>query len=120
MSTATSIRRPSGTRLQVPGRRIRVAQIVTKFTAGAGGVTLRGALALDQDRYSTTVFAADGGSLTEPAKEAGLEVVVVPQLAGGRGIYPWAFLRQIAREHSEIRKAPVSSGIASSAPVEHA
>jgi glycosyltransferase involved in cell wall biosynthesis len=77
----------------VPGRRIRVAQIVTKFTAGAGGVTLRGALALDPDRYSTTVFAADGGSLIEPAKEAGLEVVVVPQLAGGRGIYPWVDLR---------------------------
>jgi glycosyltransferase involved in cell wall biosynthesis len=93
MSTATAIRRPAATRVQVPGRRIRVAQIVTKFTAGAGGVTLRGALALDQDRYSTTVFAADGGSLIEPAKEAGLEVVVVPQLAGGRGIYPWVDLR---------------------------
>ena len=31
--------------------RLRVAQIVTRFMAGAGGVALRGALALDPDRY---------------------------------------------------------------------
>src|SRR5712691_9732350 len=33
----------------------------------------------------------------------------------GRGIYPWAYLRQIAQEHSVIREAPVLLGIASSA-----
>ena len=93
MSTATVIPRPVTARVEAPGRPVRIAQIVTKFTAGAGGVTLRGALALDPDRYSTTVFAADGGSLIEPAEEAGLKVVVVPQLAGGRGIYPWVDVR---------------------------
>jgi glycosyltransferase involved in cell wall biosynthesis len=57
------------------GRRLRVAQIVTKFTAGAGGITLRGALTMDQSRFSTTILAADGGSLIGAAEEAGLEVI---------------------------------------------
>ena len=81
--------RDARTRVQMPARRIRVAQIVTKFTAGAGGVALRGALALDPERYSTTVFAAEGGALTGRAEAAGLEVVVVPHLALGRRVYPW-------------------------------
>jgi DUF971 family protein len=38
----------------------------------------------------------------------------------GRGIFPWAYLREIAREHSGQREAPVPSGIASSAEAEHA
>lgn len=76
-------------------RPIRVAQVVTKFTAGAGGVALRGALALDPERYRTTIFAAEGGSLTQRAEDAGLEVVVVPHLARGRGIYPWRDARAL-------------------------
>ena len=58
-----------------PGRRVRVAQIVTKFTAGAGGITLRGALALDPDRYESTIFAAGGGWFSRRAEEAGIKVV---------------------------------------------
>ena len=54
---------------------VRTAQVVTKFTAGAGGITLRGALALDPERYATTILAAEGGSLTERAGRAGLEVI---------------------------------------------
>ncbi len=56
-------------------RRIRVAQVVTRFIAGAGGVALRGALALDQDRYAVTILAADGGPLFAEAERAGLDVV---------------------------------------------
>lgn len=56
-------------------RRVRVAQVVTKFTAGAGGITLRGALGLDPERFATTILAAEGGSLTERAGRAGFEVV---------------------------------------------
>lgn len=52
-----------------------MAAVVTKFAAGAGGVALRGALALDRDRYSVTVFAADGGPLWERAERAGLGTV---------------------------------------------
>ena len=65
-----------------------MAQVVTRFTAGAGGIALRGALALDQDRYSTTVLAADGGSLLEDAEAAGLRVIRLKHMAAGRGIYP--------------------------------
>ena len=38
-------------------QRLRVATIVTRLTAGAGGVALRGALALDPTRYEVTMVA---------------------------------------------------------------
>lgn len=59
----------------VPARPLRVAQVITKFSAGAGGITLRGALCLDRARYTTTILAAEGGSLAGRAVEAGLAVV---------------------------------------------
>ena len=62
--------------------RIRVAQVVTRFMAGAGGVALRGALALDPDRYEVDVRdrqAATGWS--GEARAAGFEVVVLPSAA---------------------------------------
>ena len=65
-----------------------MAQVVTRFTAGAGGIALRGALALDQDRYSITILAAAGGSLLEDAEAAGLRVIRLDHMASGRGIYP--------------------------------
>jgi glycosyltransferase involved in cell wall biosynthesis len=58
-----------------PRGTVHVAQVVTRFIAGAGGVALRGALALDRDRYRTTVFAADGGQLLDEAEAHGLEVI---------------------------------------------
>ena len=69
-------------------RQLRVAHVVTKFTAGAGGIALRGALGLDPERYSSTILAADGGSLLGEAEEAGLEVVRLRHMAPGRGLYP--------------------------------
>jgi glycosyltransferase involved in cell wall biosynthesis len=71
-----------------PARRIRVAHVVTKFTAGAGGVALRGALGLDPRRYTSTILTADGGSLLGEAEDAGLEVVRLRHMAPGRGLYP--------------------------------
>jgi glycosyltransferase involved in cell wall biosynthesis len=65
-----------------------VAQVVTKLSAGAGAITLRGSLALDSDRYDVTIFAAEGGLLTADAVDAGLRVVELEHMAGGRGIYP--------------------------------
>jgi glycosyltransferase involved in cell wall biosynthesis len=59
--------------------RLRVAQVITRFTAGAGGVALRGALALDPDRFEV-VFVTGSGSLTEQAEAAGFEIVVLPRL----------------------------------------
>jgi glycosyltransferase involved in cell wall biosynthesis len=73
--------------------RIRVAQVVTRFIAGAGGVALRGARALDPDRYQITVLAADGGSLLAEAERSGFKVVrlryMVPELD------PWADARAL-------------------------
>jgi glycosyltransferase involved in cell wall biosynthesis len=53
----------------------RVAVVVTRFIAGAGGVALRGALALDPNEYSVTIFSAPGGSLLAEAEQAGFKVV---------------------------------------------
>jgi glycosyltransferase involved in cell wall biosynthesis len=77
------------------GRPFRVAQVVTRFTAGAGGIALRGALALDGNRYSTTILAADGGSLLPDAEAAGFGVIRLRNMAGGRGIYPWRDARGV-------------------------
>ena len=54
---------------------INVAVVVTRFIAGAGGVALRGALALESDRFHTTVIAAEGGNLLEDAAAGGLSVI---------------------------------------------
>lgn len=59
--------------------RLRVAQVITRFTAGAGGVALRGALALDPGRFEI-VFATGSGGLTEAARAAGFEVIELPRL----------------------------------------
>ncbi len=62
------------------GARIEVAQIVTRFIAGAGGVALRGALSLDPERYRVTIVTGEGGALTDRAAEAGMKVVFEPSL----------------------------------------
>jgi glycosyltransferase involved in cell wall biosynthesis len=72
---------------------LRVAQVVTKLTAGAGGITLRGAAALDPNRYWTTIFTAEGGSLIGAAAASGIEVVQLRHMTRGRGAYPGADLR---------------------------
>jgi glycosyltransferase involved in cell wall biosynthesis len=62
-------------------RKIRVATIVTRMQAGAGGVALRGALALDPDRYDVTILAGgDGPDLLDEAAGLGLGVTRVPSL----------------------------------------
>lgn len=60
--------------------RIEVVQVVTRFIAGAGGVALRGVLALDRDRYRVTFVTGETGPLAEQAALAGLEVVLEPSL----------------------------------------
>jgi glycosyltransferase involved in cell wall biosynthesis len=60
--------------------RIEVAQIVTRFIAGAGGVALRGVLPLDPDRFRVTIITGQGGPLTDRALAAGLRVVIEPSL----------------------------------------
>ena len=60
--------------------RLRVAQIVTRFMAGAGGVALRGALALDPDRYEVGFVIGSGDRLIQHARAAGFEVIVIERL----------------------------------------
>lgn len=59
----------------------RVAHIVTRCIAGAGGVAVRGAIGLDPARYeSVLVTGTRSGQLLDRAREHGVEVVVVPEL----------------------------------------
>jgi glycosyltransferase involved in cell wall biosynthesis len=60
--------------------RLRVAQVVTRFMAGAGGVALRGALALDPEHYEIVFITGQGDDLVMKAREAGHEVVLMPHL----------------------------------------
>ena len=60
--------------------RIEVAQIVTRFIAGAGGVALRGVLPLDPERYAVSIITGQGGPLTARAEAAGFRVVLEPSL----------------------------------------
>jgi glycosyltransferase involved in cell wall biosynthesis len=60
--------------------RLRVAQVITRFMAGAGAVALRGALALDPGRYEIIFVTGEGDRLLCQAREAGFEVVLMPRL----------------------------------------
>ena len=60
--------------------RIRVAEVVTRFMAGAGGVALRGVLALDPEDYEIVFFTGEGDDLITKARQAGHEVVLLPHL----------------------------------------
>ncbi len=62
------------------GAPVRVGTLITRLAGGAGELTLHGVLALDRDRYVPTVVTGDDGRLAAAAREAGVEVVVVPEL----------------------------------------
>jgi glycosyltransferase involved in cell wall biosynthesis len=74
-----------------PDRPLRVAQVVTKFTAGAGGITLRGALGLDPERFAVTILAAGGGSFGPRATAAGMELISLRHMAPD--LNPWTDAR---------------------------
>jgi glycosyltransferase involved in cell wall biosynthesis len=60
---------------------IRVAHVVTRCIAGAGGVAVRGAVGLDPKRYeSVLVTGTTQGPLLDEARRHGVEVVIVPEL----------------------------------------
>jgi len=63
----------------VTGNRIVVTQIVTRFQAGAGTVALRGADALDPDRFAVSIIAGSGDRLLDEAATR-YPVTVVPSL----------------------------------------
>jgi glycosyltransferase involved in cell wall biosynthesis len=69
---------------------LSVAVVVTRLQAGAGGVALRGALALDPACFQVTIIAGSsdetadsdgsGDNMLRRAERAGLEVIQLPQL----------------------------------------
>jgi glycosyltransferase involved in cell wall biosynthesis len=83
--------------LVAPDRPIRVAHVNANFFAGAGGVMLRQAAALDPEHYETTILAPGDGPLRDRAESAGLNVVPLRKLRSGRHLYPGADL-EAARE----------------------
>jgi glycosyltransferase involved in cell wall biosynthesis len=60
--------------------RVRVAQVITRLMAGAGGVALRGAMALAPDRYEVVFVTGSGDRLIQQARTAGFEVVIMERL----------------------------------------
>jgi glycosyltransferase involved in cell wall biosynthesis len=72
---------------------VRVAQVITRFMAGAGGVALRGALALDPARYDVHFIIGSGDRLVDEAKSAGFEVTTVPSLHAE--VAPWRDLQAL-------------------------
>jgi len=78
--------------------RLRVAVIVTRAEAGAGGVALRGVSVLDPERYDVRFYAAQGGPGLEQAKARG--VCVVPLAAMGPALSPV----QDRRAYLELRQ----------------
>ena len=63
---------------------LRVAHVNANFFAGAGGIMLREALAITDQGCSSTILAPYDGTLVGRAQEAGLEIVKLEALRGGR------------------------------------
>jgi len=59
---------------------LRVAHVVTRLIAGAGGVALRAASQLDPERFESVILTAPGGSLIERAAASGIEVITLRNL----------------------------------------
>jgi glycosyltransferase involved in cell wall biosynthesis len=64
----------------VTDRPVRVGTVITRFAGGAGELALRGILAMDRDAYPPTVVTGEAGRLGTLARDAGIEVIVVPEL----------------------------------------
>ena len=63
------------------GSRLRVAQVITRFMAGAGWVALSGVLALDPDYFEVVFITGEGSDeLVMKARQAGHEVLLMPHL----------------------------------------
>lgn len=90
--------------------RLSVAVVVTRLQAGAGGVALRGALALDRKRFQTTIIAGDtrgaddsdgsGDRMLVRAADAGLNVICLPELVSR--ISPRGDARALRRLSAEL------------------
>jgi glycosyltransferase involved in cell wall biosynthesis len=64
-------------------RKLRVATVITRMTAGAGGVALRGALALDPAEYEVTIIAGGTGFDGRGSYDGAAEVLTGPDAVSG-------------------------------------
>jgi glycosyltransferase involved in cell wall biosynthesis len=90
--------RPLSAESSLSGRPIRVAQIITKLSAGAGSITLHGALALDSSRYAVTILAPEGGTLSSRAEAAGVAMVPLRHMAPDLDVRSdWLGMRELVQ-----------------------
>lgn len=59
---------------------LRVVTLITRLEGGAGALTLRGAMALDPERFWVTIVTGSGNHLLDQTAAAGLEVIIEPAL----------------------------------------
>lgn len=59
---------------------LRVVTLITRLEGGAGVLTLRGAMALDPERFRVTIVTGSGNHLLDQAAAAGLEIITEPAL----------------------------------------
>lgn len=91
------------TRRVAPARQLRIAHVTATFWAGSGGIILREALALDDERYSNTILAPGYGALFDRAEEAGLSVIRLKRMGAGRRVYPWADVEAVRELTAHLR-----------------
>jgi glycosyltransferase involved in cell wall biosynthesis len=82
---------------------LRIAHVNANFCAGSGGITLREALAIDPGRFSATILAPEDGSLFGRAEAAGVEVVRLRRMGGGRHVYPRADAQAVRELGDHLR-----------------
>jgi glycosyltransferase involved in cell wall biosynthesis len=83
---------------------LRVAHVNANFTAGAGGITFREALAVEPDAFASTILAPrEGGTLFARAEEAGIDVVRLERMGGGRRLSPASFVDALGELSDYLR-----------------
>ena len=88
---------------ETQARPLRVAHINANFFAGAGGITLREALAVDRNVLSNTILAPGTGTLFARAEEAGLDVVRLERMTRGRRVSPTVTLKSLLELTAVLR-----------------
>ena len=103
MAIVSAPARPETTEPERPAAPLRIAHVNANFCAGSGGITLREARSLARDRFSATILAPEDGSLFDRAEDAGLEVVRLRRMGGGRHVYPRADAQAVRELADQLR-----------------
>jgi len=84
-------------------RPLRIAHVNANFFAGAGGIMLREALAVDRDEFPSTILAPGDGILFTRAENAGLDVVRLQRMGAGRRVSPTSELNALRELSAKLR-----------------